>query len=1340
MSAYCETSTESLELLRPLDMADEPVVIPAPVSGIKPPPHLAMDSKIREEWRRWRRQWDDYCIVQGVQSRPLAFQASLFRISIGPDAVKVLDTQPTPLAPDGTERDRDHVNTLISMMDTYVLGQVNPTYERHLFRERKQCPGESIDAFLTDIRIRIQTCEFPAAFEDEMLKDQMVHGVQDQALKERLLQEPNLTLAKCVSMCKAAEAASTHLKGMNQQSSTAKPTAEADIASIQQSQPRKNSKGYHHPGKRQSHRECKFCGLRHPMLKSKCPAVGQKCSACGELNHYAKRCPKSSTTTKRQHRKVHNVSHHDCYTSSSDAESIGMINAIDSDTRELQVKLHVQGRPVTFLLDTGASSSLLPESSIDVTQLHLGPPKVLQMWNGSTETSVGTAKLKVVNPRKKTKCSVTFDVVKGKHKPVLGLGDILKMNLIDINFDNFERVLKVTTKPMAKKDYLDKYPEVFADTLGTLEGEAHLTVDSAVPPVVLPARNVPLALRSKVKKELKRLLGLGVISRVDEPTSWVSQLVVVEKKNTDQVRLCIDPRPLNKALRREHHHLSTFEEIVPELSGAQIFAKCDLRNGYWHIPLDDESRKLTCFQSTDGRYVWNRLPFGLKVSSEIFSKRVHSALVDLPGTFCIADDVIVIGTGSDLQEATESLNTRLDNLLQRCSKKGIVLNPNKFEHAVTSVPFMGHLLTSTGVKPDPAKVDAIVNMPTPTDVAAVRRFCGTVTYLAKFLPNLSAEMKPLTSLTSKDAVWTWGLEQDKAFTVVKKLISTAPLLQHYQPEKNLLIQCDASKNGLGACLLQDNKPVCYASRTLTSAEENYAQIEKEALAIVFATERFHQYTYGRHTEVHTDHKPLEAIMCKPLVKAPLRLQRMLLRLQRYDLSVNWKPGKEMTIADTLSRATLPPTDTRHARISSLNAIERVDLQPVEITTLRDATANDEVLQQLLSVVRTGWPDEKAAVPETLLPFWSVRDEISHDKGLLFRGQRIIIPATCRREIRDSLHESAHQGVDSCLRRARDTVFWPGMNAELKSYIKTCALCAQFHPAQQPEPMLKPERATRPWEIVSVDLFTLCGKDYMVTCDHYSGFFEIDLMTSTTSNFLIKKLKAHFSRWGIPVKFISDNAPQLVSEEFRRFSDKWRFTHVTSSPYYAKGNGTAEAMVKIAKTLLKKATASKSDAYAALLAYRNTPKPDVGLSPAQLLLQRRARTFVPVSEKKLRPKVIKPDPRKLQKRERRIRRNYDTHAKALSSLEVGDNVRVKPVQQNDRTWKKATVSNKLNNRSYEICTEDGFTTRRNRVHLRPDNSSKTENAENIVKVETDASHMRTRSGRVVKPVKRLGFDD
>ena len=182
------------------------------------------------------------------------------------------------------------------------------------------------------------------------------------------------------------------------------------------------------------------------------------------------------------------------------------------------------------------------------------------------------------------------------------------------------------------------------------------------------------------------------------------------------------------------------------------------------------------------------------------------------------------------------------------------------------------------MKADPAKVEAILNMKRPNDVAGVQRIMGTINYLSKFLPQLSELSEPLRQLTKKDVAFVWDSVHDQAFAKLKQLVTAPPVLKFYEPDKELVIQCDASKTGLGAALMQKGRPLAYASCALTSAERNYAQIEKELPAIVFAAEHFHQYTYGRPVKVDSDHKPLETIFTKPLASAPQRLQRMLMRL------------------------------------------------------------------------------------------------------------------------------------------------------------------------------------------------------------------------------------------------------------------------------------------------------------------------------------------------------------------------------------------------------------------------------------------------------------------------------
>ena len=295
------------------------------------------------------------------------------------------------------------------------------------------------------------------------------------------------------------------------------------------------------------------------------------------------------------------------------------------------------------------------------------------------------------------------------------------------------------------------------------------------------------------------------------------------------------------------------------------------------------------------------------------------------------------------------------------------------------------------------------------------------------------------------------------------MVTAPPLLKYYEREKDLVIQCDASEGGLGAALLQDGRPLAYASRALTSAERNYAQIEKELLAIVFATERFHQYTYGRSVIVESDHKPLEAILAKPLVSAPKRLQKMILRLQRYDLDVRYKKGRELYIADTLSRHYPKLTEATQdlgehvllARSTFEEGLEvEQDIQEInhllvnehEAEMFRVETENDEVLQAVKAVVPSGWPADKRELPLTVALYYDVRDELVIQGGLLFRGDRLVIPKTLRKRMLHTLH-SSHQGIESTLRRARETIYWPNMKSDIKDFTSKCETCATHKAAE-----------------------------------------------------------------------------------------------------------------------------------------------------------------------------------------------------------------------------------------------------------------------------------------------------
>ena len=363
--------------------------------------------------------------------------------------------------------------------------------------------------------------------------------------------------------------------------------------------------------------------------------------------------------------------------------------------------------------------------------------------------------------------------------------------------------------------------------------------------------------------------------------------------------------------------------------------------------------------------------------------------------------------------------------LQLCLDRGLKLNIDKLKLRQMEVSFIGYVATSDGLRVDPAKVKAIRDMPAPTDKAGVQRLLGLVQYLSKFLPNLSDMIKPLRELTQQDIEWCWEDAQITALNQLKEAVTRTPVLRYYNLNEEVTLQCDVSQSGLGAALLQKGQPVAYASRALTPVETRYTQIEKELLAIVFMCERFDlTYIYGREmVSVETDHKPLEAIVRKALNSAPQCLQRMLLRLQRYNLEIRYKKGKEMLLADTLSRAFLPDANVSEF-VHELEEIDHKASLPVSDARwhqIKTASTDDPVLQELRSVIQCGWPLCRADVPQCLYPYFDIRDELTLQGELVFKGKQLVVPASLRKELMAATHAS-HIGVEACIRRARDSLY------------------------------------------------------------------------------------------------------------------------------------------------------------------------------------------------------------------------------------------------------------------------------------------------------------------------------
>ena len=494
-------------------------------------------------------------------------------------------------------------------------------------------------------------------------------------------------------------------------------------------------------------------------------------------------------------------------------------------------------------------------------------------------------------------------------------------------------------------------------------------------------------------------------------------------------------------------------------------------------------------------------------------------------------------------------------LLQRAREANVKFNEAKLQFKVSEVKYMGNIVSESGLKPDDEKIRAILEMPVPESKEELQRLLGMVNYFAQFIPNQSTITGPLRQLLKKDVDWMWLHEHTSTVQELKQILSSKPVLNFFDSSKPVKLQVDASKSGRGACLMQDDQPVAYASRSLTSAEENYAQIEKELLAVVFGCERFHCYVYGRSVQVDSGHKPLETIAKKPLCKASPRSitsQRLLLSPQKYEITINYVPGKNINVADTLSRAYLSDglTDDEIRKdmdkmVHSL--VESLPISQEKLAEMKLATARDETLQSLSTTVKDGWPSLKPNVPTSIFHYWNVRDEIHEAEGLLFLGQKLIIPQSLRQDILRRIHES-HLGMEKCKLRARAVVYWPGMSADIENMVAKCSICLKYRNQNQKEPLMPHKTTDRPWQKLGTDVFELYSKSYLIIVDYYSKYPELFLLRDKTSQSVITSMKSVFARHGIPDEVIADNMP-FSSKECIQFAQEWGFEINTSSPRY-----------------------------------------------------------------------------------------------------------------------------------------------------------------------------------------------
>ena len=697
------------------------------------------------------------------------------------------------------------------------------------------------------------------------------------------------------------------------------------------------------------------------------------------------------------------------------------------------------------------------------------------------------------------------------------------------------------------------------------------------------------------------------------------------------------------------------------------------------------------FNTPFSRYRFRRMPFGISSASEVLQKRTYKAFGDIEGVHVIADDMIIAAA------TEEEHDLILLKVLKRAREQNIKFNPSKIQFKKSEVFYMGNVLTEHGVRPDRVKVTAIVNMPEPQSKEDVRRLIGMLNYLSPYIPNMSAVTAPVRDLLKKETQFSWLPEDERAFQTVKQILSAEPLLKLYDESKKVTIQCDASSKGLGPCLMQEGKPIAYASRSLTETEQRWFQIEKELLAIVFAAERFHQYIYGKEVEVESDHKPLETILKKSIENASPRIQLMLLRLLRYKLDVKYVLGTKLYIADALSRAYTAPeiahsdTEIPEMELRIHGLVMSLPMSEMRLTQLKEATKEDETLCRLKATIEKGWPTHRKSAEPSIRQYWGIRDELHVAEHLIFKDERVVIPSCMRADVLKKVHET-HLGIEKCKARARASMYWPGMTNDIEEMIAKCPTCAKFKPRNKKEPLMPHDVPDRPWSKIGADIFFFGGRPHLNVVDYFSKYPEVCRLQTSTASCVIEHLKPIYARHGIPDILVADNMP-FASSEMRTFAAEWDFEIKPSSSEYPQSNGQSERMIGTLKQLMRKALEESKDIHLALLEYRSTPVAGLKYSPAQLLMSRMLKDKIPVTSELLAPKVAEDAYPALKARQRKQKAYYDRRTKPLSKLNVGDSVRVRLGR---RDWTPAVVTQRHSApRSYLVTTENGRVYRRNR---------------------------------------------
>lgn len=748
------------------------------------------------------------------------------------------------------------------------------------------------------------------------------------------------------------------------------------------------------------------------------------------------------------------------------------------------------------------------------------------------------------------------------------------------------------------------------------------TIDTGSHPPIRhrPYRTTPEK-REEIDKQVKEMLEANVIR--PSTSAWAAPVVLVAKKN-GTMRFCVDYRQLNSVTVRDNFPLPRIDDTLDALVHTEYFTTLDLKSGYWQIEMHPTSREKTAFITHDGLYEWNVLPFGLSNSPSSFQRLMSHILRGLTWRTCLLylDDIIIYS-----RSFSEHLS-HLEEVFKRLGEANVKLNPKKCQFAKKEVLYLGHIVSTEGIKTNPETITAVQNFPRPKNVKDIRSFLGLANYYRRFVKGFAQIASPLTNLTRKQVQFHWSDDCQSAFDKLKRALISAPILAYPDFAKSFQLYVDASADGIGMALGQYQNEtevvIAYAGRDLSRAERNYSATEREALAVIEGIKRFQPYLYGRKFTVYTDHNALRWLMG---IKDPTgRLARWSLLIQQYDFDIIHRAGKSNGNADALSRRTYGQT--------SLNAIATPGVQLAQI---REQQRRDPEVFPMIDYLEQGeLPDNNRSARKIL---WNAdayhlsEDLLYHIEGGKIKTSKplrtqLVIPQSLKYEILVNMHDdvtAGHLGIAKTYCKLKERYYWKGMYSDVEHWCKSCVDCSMRKtPKNRTKAPLLPIPVEGAFDRVAVDCLgpfppSTLGNRYIVVFSDYltrwpEAFAVSTIDAPTIARLLVDEIVARHSA---PRTLLSDRGSNFMSTLIAEVCKLLSIRKLNTTAYHPQCDGLVERFNStLAQSLSMYVSKNQKDwdsfIPSVLFAYRTSMSEATGETPFYLLYGREPRLPVDVS--------------------------------------------------------------------------------------------------------------------------------